>query len=115
MQKKLYFVSLQANTGSNGSNILFYQHSQATSMFVTCSICGKQFVGRNRRQKLSNHLLIHSGFKPFLCNYCDYKSTQKGHVKRHLECVHKINEHNIPGLIVNVSNSKVAYFEENQK
>ena len=35
------------------------------------------------------HILIHSGIKPFQCQFCPYSGTQKVHLKSHMANKHK--------------------------
>ena len=35
------------------------------------------------RQALQKHVLIHTGDKPYACDECSYSATQKQHLKRH--------------------------------
>ena len=42
------------------------------------------------KQTLKNHLnAIHLNIKPFQCDTCDFKATQKGTVKSHVKRNHK--------------------------
>ena len=59
---------------------------------LVCPICGKVVHGRNRRQNMANHMLIHSGLRPHKCCFCSYSSTQLGNVRRHIRNVHKIDQ-----------------------
>ena len=35
------------------------------------------------------HILIHSGIKPFSCQYCEYSANRKDNLKSHLAKMHK--------------------------
>ncbi|XP_068237679.1 protein tramtrack, alpha isoform-like isoform X2 [Palaemon carinicauda] len=63
--------------------------SWAQGNILVCSLCGKTAQGRNRRQNMDNHLLTHTGERPFQCTVCSYRSTQFGNLKRHVRAVHK--------------------------
>ena len=52
----------------------------------TCSFCSKTFPTPS---KLENHERVHTGIKPFSCNICDKRFTQKCHVKQHMNILHK--------------------------
>ena len=54
----------------------------------TCSFCSKTFPTPS---KLENHERVHTGIKPFSCNLCDKRFTQKCHVKQHMNILHKDN------------------------
>jgi len=45
-----------------------------------CYVCGKVF---SKKYFLQNHLLIHSGAKPYTCEVCNKSFRQKGHLQRH--------------------------------
>ena len=46
-----------------------------------CLNCGKEFPAPSF---LRRHILTHTGQKPFKCSYCEYSSTQKGNLNRHV-------------------------------
>ncbi|WP_071825696.1 C2H2-type zinc finger protein [Xenorhabdus bovienii] len=46
-----------------------------------CTICPKTFWGS---AELERHMLTHTRERPFLCDSCGYRSTQKGNLKRHM-------------------------------
>ncbi|GMR31328.1 hypothetical protein PMAYCL1PPCAC_01523, partial [Pristionchus mayeri] len=54
---------------------------------LACSECGKKFA---RQQTLNNHMLIHSGEKPFTCEYCELHFRSKSYRYTHLRNFHKI-------------------------
>lgn len=45
-----------------------------------CHVCQKIF---KRKDKLNNHLSIHTGFRPFLCDLCPKKFITKTKLKEH--------------------------------
>lgn len=48
---------------------------------LRCDVCAKEF----REQKyLTRHMTVHSGYKPFQCQYCDYKCNRKDNLKTHV-------------------------------
>lgn len=60
-----------------------------TDVPLVCNVCGKQIIGRNKKQRLQYHLLTHSGEKTHQCPYCDYKALLKFTLNRHIRGVHK--------------------------
>ncbi|XP_045103692.1 longitudinals lacking protein, isoforms H/M/V-like isoform X16 [Portunus trituberculatus] len=55
---------------------------------LRCPECGKVFYGRNRRQLVVRHRIIHTGEKPFQCPLCFKRMNVKHHLTRHLRTVH---------------------------
>ncbi|CAH1118701.1 unnamed protein product [Phaedon cochleariae] len=52
-----------------------------------CHICPSQFYNKH---KLTRHLYGHSGLKPFSCDSCDKKFTDKSYLSHHLQVSHNI-------------------------
>ncbi|XP_050728486.1 longitudinals lacking protein-like isoform X25 [Eriocheir sinensis] len=57
-------------------------------MSLACPVCGKSFGGRNRKQNLGFHMLIHTGEKRHQCPYCPHKSTLKSNLNKHIRTMH---------------------------
>ncbi|KAK4309643.1 hypothetical protein Pmani_018754 [Petrolisthes manimaculis] len=56
---------------------------------LTCQVCGKIFSGKNQRQLLRRHSLIHTGEKPHACPNCPYRTNQKCNLNMHIATVHR--------------------------
>ena len=67
---------------SIGNEVVYLKKSK------TCSFCSKTFPTPS---KLENHERVLTGIKPFSCNLCDKRFTQKCHVKQHMYILHKNN------------------------
>ncbi|KAK4309615.1 hypothetical protein Pmani_018726 [Petrolisthes manimaculis] len=61
---------------------------QSTLPGLQCPECGKMFYGRNRRQLVGRHRIIHTGERPFQCPLCLRRMNVKHHLTRHLRTVH---------------------------
>ena len=70
-----------------------------------CSICGKGFKGRNRQQNLQQHILTHTGERPFSCPYCPYTARQQSHVKCHIFRMHVKASSDVGNSDLKVKNS----------
>ena len=53
-----------------------------------CLYCDK--VMKNAKD-MRKHIMVHTGEKPFSCDFCDYRSTQKVHLKSHMIKHHSIS------------------------
>lgn len=51
-----------------------------------CDHCERGFF---TRQELEAHIRIHTGEKPFLCQFCNKSFARSHHLKRHMDTVHK--------------------------
>ncbi|CAB4066654.1 KRAB [Lepeophtheirus salmonis] len=63
------------------------RRSHNKSRSYTCPKCNKVFFEKYR---LTNHLKIHAGLKPFKCARCEYCCLRKSNMYIHLRRVHKI-------------------------
>ncbi|XP_066964678.1 protein tramtrack, beta isoform-like isoform X22 [Macrobrachium rosenbergii] len=54
-----------------------------------CRVCGKQFLpSPSWKQKLTRHLMTHSGEKPYYCPYCPHRCARKDSLKLHISRMH---------------------------
>ncbi|XP_037795354.1 gastrula zinc finger protein xLCGF3.1-like [Penaeus monodon] len=54
-----------------------------------CRVCGKQFQpSPSWKQKLTRHLMTHSGEKPFYCPQCPHRCARKDSLKLHIARMH---------------------------
>ena len=62
------------------------RHNNVFSLF--CQYCGKGFR-KSESQKLRDHENTHTGAKPHLCTFCDYKCASISNLIKHKKLVHK--------------------------
>ena len=55
--------------------------SQITDKRCVCKVCDKKFKSASI---LSQHMLIHTGVKPFKCNLCDKGFSRSDSLKQHI-------------------------------
>lgn len=51
---------------------------------LQCSICGKMFEGRNKKQNLKHHYMVHTGERRYTCPFCGHRTAHKWHLKTHV-------------------------------
>ncbi|XP_068215451.1 uncharacterized protein [Palaemon carinicauda] len=56
---------------------------------LNCYICGKNFPSQGQ---LEMHVRVHTGERPFKCEYCQKGFIQKVHLRTHLRTMHNMHE-----------------------
>ena len=51
---------------------------------LQCSTCGKMFEGRNKKQNLKHHYMVHTGERRYTCPFCGHRTAHKWHLKTHV-------------------------------
>ena len=87
---KQFICELCGNAYSRTTGLKQHMVSvHSTQRDFPCTECGKAFTNKNR---LANHLRIHTGAKPFKCKVCDYRSNRRDNVLLHCKKVHKVEK-----------------------
>jgi len=55
---------------------------------LECTYCTKIFNGRNKKQNLKHHMMIHTGERRYTCPFCGTRHTHKWHLKNHVTRCH---------------------------
>lgn len=55
---------------------------------AVCPVCGKAFKGDKYKFRLSRHMIIHTGQKPFACPHCPYRANIRTNLTRHVAIQH---------------------------
>ena len=86
-------ISVQYSSSGNNVSGLNENEPLSTDDWNTyklnCSYCGKYF---RWPKDMRRHLRIHTGERPFSCNFCSYRAIQNGALVRHIRAMHKMNE-----------------------
>ncbi|XP_068237688.1 protein tramtrack, alpha isoform-like isoform X10 [Palaemon carinicauda] len=53
-----------------------------------CPVCGKSFKGDKYKFRLSRHMIIHTGERPFACSHCPYRANIRTNLTRHVAIQH---------------------------
>ncbi|XP_063595648.1 zinc finger protein 513-like [Penaeus indicus] len=88
-QRRRFEAALPALLAAPGSRRLPHAVPGAALDQLACSVCGRAFNGRNRRQDLERHVLTHTGVKPFQCPHCPHRTNRIGNLKTHVFTVHR--------------------------
>ncbi|XP_040290164.1 zinc finger protein 516 isoform X1 [Bufo bufo] len=78
------YQSWGANSSLDNAAML---RTQARQGDYVCIECGKCFT---QPSHLRTHMRSHTGERPFQCRYCPYSASQKGNLKTHVQCVHRV-------------------------
>ncbi|XP_073535028.1 zinc finger protein 516 isoform X1 [Phyllobates terribilis] len=78
------YQSWGANSSLDNAGML---RTQARQGDYVCIECGKCFT---QPSHLRTHMRSHTGERPFQCRYCPYSASQKGNLKTHVQCVHRV-------------------------
>lgn len=71
----------------------FYMHRErrdkrSKNTNISCKVCGRQY---NHHSSLHTHIKLYCGKKPNVkCQFCDYTTFQKKHMRSHVLRKHKI-------------------------
>lgn len=57
---------------------------------LSCSVCGKGFSGRSRKQGLMRHMRTHTGEKPYACPHCPHRANMRHNLRTHIFAVHDV-------------------------
>lgn len=60
---------------------------------LVCPVCGKEFRGRNLRQRRESHLLTHSGLRPHVCPHCPHRTALRSNLIKHIRAIHRVSPH----------------------
>ncbi|KAA0202719.1 hypothetical protein HAZT_HAZT000655 [Hyalella azteca] len=52
---------------------------------VQCPVCSKRFPST---WHATRHMRTHTGEKPFMCQYCAFKTSDRSCIKRHIAALH---------------------------
>ena len=53
---------------------------------ISCEYCQKPF---RYKSSYLEHVMIHTGERPFMCDYCSFRFTRRSNLKNHLLTVHR--------------------------
>lgn len=57
---------------------------------LVCEVCGKEFRGRNLRQRRESHLLTHTGQRPHVCPHCPHRTALRSNLIKHIRAIHRV-------------------------
>ncbi|KAK8749289.1 hypothetical protein OTU49_015774, partial [Cherax quadricarinatus] len=80
---------------------------------LACSVCGRGFHGRNRRQDLERHVLTHTGEKPYQCPHCPHRTNRIGNLKTHIFTIHRDLVPNLARPVYSLKSSRPLHLGSN--
>ncbi|KAG7167372.1 Zinc finger protein 568-like 1 [Homarus americanus] len=85
--------SAQAYMGSKtiGNSSLAVMGVPSDERLLVCEVCGKEFRGRNLRQRRESHLLTHSGLRPHICPHCPHRTALRSNLIKHIRAIHRVS------------------------
>ncbi|KAK3881042.1 hypothetical protein Pmani_018744 [Petrolisthes manimaculis] len=65
--------------------------ASSSERLLVCQVCGKEFRGRNLRQRRESHLLTHTGLRPHICPHCPHRTALRSNLIKHIRAMHRVS------------------------
>ena len=73
-------------------HIMSVHEEKKTYQSHQCSICKREFVGKNAKRNMNDHIaVVHEGKKPFQCEICNSCFSRERNLRAHISFVHEGN------------------------